>query len=64
MFERTERVCRVYRILQPSNRITDYKILTIDGVSIDVLYFYLSRSPSLAADNQGAWVGFTDCLAA
>ena len=22
----------------------------------------LSRSPSLAADNQGAWVGFTSCL--
>ena len=64
VFERTERVCRVYKIFQPSNRITDYKILTIDGVNIDVLYFHLSRSPSLAADNQGAWVGFTNCLAA
>ena len=42
VFERTERVCRVYRILQLFNRITDYKILTIDGVSVDVLYFYLS----------------------
>ena len=26
--------------------------------------FFLSRSPSLAADNQGAWVGFMNCLAA
>ena len=30
------------------------------------MYFnvFLSLSPSLAADNQGAWVGFISCLAA
>ena len=31
---------------------------------LDVLYVILSLSPSLAADNQGAWGGFINCLAA
>ena len=31
---------------------------------LDVLSFPPSWSPSLAADNQGAWVGFINCLAA
>ena len=30
----------------------------------DVLYFFLFWSPSLAADNHGAWVGVINCLAA
>ena len=31
---------------------------------LDVLYFYLSWSPSRAEDNHGAWSGFINCLAA
>ena len=30
----------------------------------DVLYFFLFWSPSLAADNHGAWTGLINCLAA
>ena len=29
-----------------------------------VFYFFLSRSPSLVADNHGVWVGLISCLAA